>query len=117
MDQIIDLRFTLRYLGVPLDGQAYAFGDNESVVTSSTVPHSKLNKRHNALSYHRVREAIAAKILAFVHIPGKQNPSDVLSKHWAHCHVWSMLQALLFYPGDTADLLDEEYAAGQSKTD
>jgi hypothetical protein len=114
VDQQIDIRLTLRYMGVPLDGKAWAFGDNESVVTSSTVPHSKLGKRHNALNYHRVREAIAAKIVAFVHIPGKLNIADVLSKHWMHATVWPMLQALLFWPGDTAELLDEDFAADQT---
>ena len=83
-DQIIDLRTSLRYLGVPLlkqsktflsddsrDTPSYLFGDNKSAITSATIPHSSLNKRHNALSYHKVREAVAAKILAFVHIDGK----------------------------------------------
>ena len=28
--QIIDLRSTLRYLGVPIKGKAYMFGDNQS---------------------------------------------------------------------------------------
>jgi len=110
VDQLINLRLTLRYLGVPLDGRAYGFGDNEAVITSSTVPHSKLSKWWNALSYHRVREAIAAKILTLVHIPGSQNPSDILSKHWSNASVWPMLQALLFWPGDTAELLDEAVA-------
>ena len=114
VDQQIDIRLTLRYMGVPLDGKAWAFGDNESVVTSSTVPHSRLGKRHNALNYHRVREAIAAKIVAFVHVPGKLNIADVLSKHWMHATVWPMLQALLFWPGDTAELLDEDFAADQT---
>ena len=53
-NQIIDLRMTLRYLGVPVVEKSYLFGDNQSVVTSSTVPHSSLNKQHNALLYHRV---------------------------------------------------------------
>jgi hypothetical protein len=61
---------TLRYLGVPVVEKSYLFGDNQSVVTSSTIPPSSLNKRHNALSYHRVWEAIAGKILAFFHIVG-----------------------------------------------
>ena len=65
--QIIDLRTTLRYLGVPVNGESFMFGDNQSVVTSSTIPHSALNKRHNALSYHRVREAVAAGIIRFYH--------------------------------------------------
>jgi hypothetical protein len=50
--QIMDLRCTLRSFGAPLDGKACMLCDNESVITSSTVPHSSLNKRHNALSYH-----------------------------------------------------------------
>ena len=108
VEQILDLRLTLRYLGVGVKGKTYLFGDNESVVKSSTIPHSRLNKRHNALSYHRVREAMAAKFLAFMHIPGAINPSDILSKHWGfHC-VWPTLQPLLFYQGDTANLLEDE---------
>jgi len=105
VDQIIDLRMTLRYLGVPLKGKGYLFGDNESVVQSGSVPHSRLNKRHNALSYHRVREAIAAGILIFTHVKGQLNPSDILSKHWGHADVWPMLNALLFCSGETATLL------------
>ena len=111
IDHIIDLHTTLRYLGVPIEGKANMFGDNESVVTSSTIPHSKLNKRHNVLSYRRVHEAIAVKHVVFHHINGKINPADILSKHWAHCDVWKMLQAVLFWPGDMAELFDEEVAA------
>ncbi len=59
-EQIIDLRNTLRYLGVPIDGPSMMFGDNETVVNTASVPQSRLAKRHNALSYHRTREAIAA---------------------------------------------------------
>ena len=47
--QIIDLRITLRYMGVPLDGNVWLFGDNESVIKSSIIPSSTLGKRHNAL--------------------------------------------------------------------
>ena len=37
-EQIIDLRHTLRYLCVPIKTKSYLFGDNRSVVTSSTLP-------------------------------------------------------------------------------
>ena len=60
-EQIIDLRHALRYLGVPIKTKSYLFGDNRSVVTSSTLPHSTLGKRHNILAYHRVREANTIK--------------------------------------------------------
>ena len=52
VEQIIDLRNTLRYLGVPICKKSYMFGDNESVVNSSSIPHAKLHKRHTALSFH-----------------------------------------------------------------
>jgi len=39
-DQVIDLHITLFYLGVPVRSKSYMFGDNQSVVTSSTIPHS-----------------------------------------------------------------------------
>jgi len=105
-DQIVDLRMTLRYLGVPLEKCTYLFGDNESVITSSTIPHSNLSKRHNALAYHRVREAIAAKIIKFYHINGKDNPADVLSKHCGHPQMWPHVRPLLFYSGETSDIQD-----------
>ena len=103
-DQIIDMRNTLRYLGVPVEGPSYMFGDNESVVNTAALPEGRLLKRHNALSYHRTREAIAAKILRFYHIAGKLNPADILSKHWDYPSIWAVLRPLMFWTGDTADL-------------
>ena len=50
-------------------------------VTSSAIPQSILNKRHNMSSYHRVREAIAAKILEFHWCSSDQNRSDILTYH------------------------------------
>ena len=84
VEQIIELRLTLRYLGVPLDGPAWLFGDNQSVVNSSTLPYSTLSKRWNVLSYCKCREAIAAGIVRFEHIPGTENPADILTKALPH---------------------------------
>ena len=67
--------------------QTYMFGDNKAAVTSSTIPQSILNKRHNMLSYHRVREAFAEKILEFHWHISDQNKSDIPSKHWEHAKV------------------------------
>ena len=53
-EQILDLRYTVRMIGIPIDGKSWFFGDNQSAITSSTLPKSTLNKRQNALSYHRV---------------------------------------------------------------
>jgi len=99
-EQIHDLRLTLCYLGVPLDGPSFMFGDNESVVNMASVPHSKLHKRHNALSCHCTREDIAAGVTHFHHIVGTTNPADILSKHWGHSSIWETLRPLLFWRGD-----------------
>jgi hypothetical protein len=47
VDQIPDLRTTLRYLGVPVITKSYMFGDNKAVETNSTIPHSSLNITRN----------------------------------------------------------------------
>ena len=83
------------------------FGDNQAVVMNSSIPHSSLSKSHNALGYHRVREMIAAKVLGYYWIDGKSNPADVVSKHWGYAQVWHLLKPLLFYSGDTSELVDE----------
>ena len=105
VDQIIDIRTTLRYLGVPIRDKSYMFGDNKSVVTSSTIPNSTISKRHHLASYHRVREAIAAKFISFHWKDGKSNPADILSKHWEFATVWPMLKPILFWRGETATQL------------
>lgn len=100
-DQIIDVRTTLRYFGVPITHKSYMFGDNQSVVTNSTLPHSTLQQRHHALAYHRVREAIASKVISYHWIDGTTNPADILSKHWGMAQAWPLLRPILFCRGDT----------------
>ena len=73
------------------------FGDNKSVINSASIPHGKLYKGHNALAFHRTREAIATGITRYHHINGKKNPSDLLSKHWDMPSVWDSLKPLLFW--------------------
>jgi hypothetical protein len=88
IEQIIDLRYALQLMGIPIDGPAWLFGDNECVVTSSTIPQSTFNKRHNALSYHRVRANKAAGVIYFMHVAGKTNQSDVLTKYYGWARFW-----------------------------
>jgi hypothetical protein len=105
VEQIIELRHTLRYLGVPIRDKSYMFGDNKSVVDSSSQVHAKLHKRHNILSFHRVREAIASGYISFSFITGDVNPADLLSKHWGYQHAWDFLRTLLFWSKDTGTIV------------
>ena len=70
-------------------------------LTSATLPHSTLTKRHNILAFHRVREAIAAKLMAFYWIQSAYNLSDMLSKHWDHPSVYPMILKLLISRGNS----------------
>ena len=74
------------------------FGDDKSAVDSSTIPHAHVQKRHNVLSFHKVREQIAAKTLAFIFLPVHLNPVDLLSKHLGCSDAWDLLQPMLFNP-------------------
>ena len=61
------------------------------MVTIATLPHSTVTKHHNILAFHRVREAIAAKLMAFYWIQSAYNLSDMLSKHCDHPTVYPMI--------------------------
>jgi hypothetical protein len=74
VEHFIDLRMTLRYLGVPIREKSFMFGDNESVAKSATQVCAKLHERHNMLSFHFVREAVAARYVHITHTPGSIKP-------------------------------------------
>ena len=82
VEQILNFCITLRCLGAPIRKLSYMLGDNDFVVKSSMTPQGKICKRHVALSFHRVREAIIAKIISYNFSNIKINPEDVLSNHW-----------------------------------
>jgi hypothetical protein len=102
---ILEVRYMLQSLGVSLDGPALMLGDNMSVVLNTSVPSSVLKKKHNAIAYHRVREAIAAKILRFAYIRSEENVSDILTKPLANQAFHYLAKKLLFRVPD----VDKEY--------
>ena len=59
LEFMVDLRTTLKYLGVRIYGPTYMFGHNKTVVNSSILPKARLHKRHVLLSFYQVQEAIA----------------------------------------------------------
>ena len=62
-EMIVGLRYKLRMFGVPIDGPANVYCDNQGVVKNTSLPESTLSKKHNAINYHAVREACAAGIV------------------------------------------------------
>jgi len=80
VEMIEGLRYKLRMMGIPVDGATNFFCDNESVVKSTVRPESTLKKKHNAIAYHRVREAQAADIIRVAWEPTDSNLADLLTK-------------------------------------
>jgi hypothetical protein len=97
--QIIDLRHTLCIMGIPLDGPSWMLGNSARVIKSSTIPHSTLNKRHNAISYHCVRKCIAYKILYPLHCSGKLNLNDM--QPLGCFSFWPLVQPEFFWKRET----------------
>ena len=79
-DMAIALRYKLRMFGIPIDGAADVFCDNQGVVKNTSLPESVLSKKHNAINYHAVREAVAAGIMRVAKEDGETNLADLLTK-------------------------------------
>ncbi len=66
--------------GVPLNSLAKVFCDNNGVVKNTSILQSMLAKIHNAIDYHAIREAVAAKILRVGKEDGMTNLANLFTK-------------------------------------
>jgi hypothetical protein len=80
IEMIEGLHYKLRMFGVEIDGPCSAFGDNQAVISNVVAPESQLKKKHAAISYHRVREAIAAQTVRVAKEHTSTNFGDLLMK-------------------------------------
>jgi hypothetical protein len=80
IDLTEELRYKLRMMGIPFDETTTIYCDNEAVVKNTTAPESTLKKKHNAICYHRAREAQAAGFIRVGKILGTDNPADLFTK-------------------------------------
>ena len=81
IDMVEGLCYKLRMMGIPMNGAILGCCDNESVINNSPAPESTSKKRHNAIAYHRAREAQeAAGFILVAWESGKTQISDILRK-------------------------------------
>ena len=80
LEKLIGLRYKLRMLGVPLDGPANFFGDNETVMKSASNPEATLKKKNVSIAYHKCRECFASGIANMYYIRSEENLADLLTK-------------------------------------
>ncbi len=89
-------------MGFRIDQPAILFVDNEAVVKNTTLPSSSLKKKHNAIAYHKVREAVAAGIVKVTHVRSKDNRADILTKALSPQDQYNMTHGILFSTKDSA---------------
>ena len=104
VEQTYEFMNTSRYFGVPIIARTMMFGDNKSVVTNATIPHSYLFKKHLALSYHKRREEVTSDMLNFFLIDGTNNPAYTMAKLWRYQKVELHLKALIPWQGDKVEI-------------
>ena len=46
--------------------------------------------------------------MTYGYLKGENNLADILSKHWAYQAVWKLLRPVLFWKGDTMDIVRNE---------
>ena len=80
LELIEGLRYKLRMFGIPIDGVADVFCDNQSVVNNTSEPTARLHKKHNSICFHRVREAAAAGTIRITKEPTETNLADLFTK-------------------------------------
>ena len=67
-------------MGIPCEGPAYIYGDNQSVLANTTIPDSTLKKKSQSIAYHFVREGVAKDEWRTTYINTNDNPADLLTK-------------------------------------
>jgi len=74
------LRYKLRLLGIPLDGPANVYCDNEAVYRNVSNPDSVLKKKHHSVAYHMCREAVASGMIRIAKEDTETNLADLFTK-------------------------------------
>ena len=74
------LRYKLRMFGVPLEGPASMYCDNEAVYKNVSMPASVLNKKMHRITYHYCREAVALGTVRVAKEDTETNLSDLFTK-------------------------------------
>ena len=80
VEMVEALRYKLRMFGVPIDGPANVYCDNEAVYKNTTIPESVLKKKHHSIAYHRCREAVASGTIRVAKQGTTKNLADLFTK-------------------------------------
>ena len=76
-EEAITISYVLCSLGIPVNEPTKLFGDNLGAIQNASIPEAYRRLKHTAISFHRVRECLAAKIVEQHKIDGRDNFTDI----------------------------------------
>ena len=75
-----EMRCILRSLDVEINVPTKSYGDNKSVYESFAKENAECKSRDSSISYHKMRESVAAGIITPYHVYSEENIADMLKK-------------------------------------
>jgi hypothetical protein len=78
--QIIWLRSLFQELGFPQQFPTSLYCDNQGTVSCTHDPQSHSRMKHIDIRAHFIRDSVNKRLIDVHHIPGTENPSDLLTK-------------------------------------
>ena len=94
-DMVLTLQIKLKCFGILITGATNVFCDNNAVVQNVSIPKSTLLKKHNAINYHIIREAVAAGIIRVGKEDTLTNIADVFTKILPFTQKYTLLSPFL----------------------
>ena len=95
IEALIELRYKLRMMGVPIHQTSTVLCDNAAVIVNTQFPSSSLKKKHNSVAYHKAREAVAASVIRMGKISGEANIADMQTKPLGPAGIYEYLLATI----------------------
>ena len=99
----IKFRYIFRMLGVLIIGPVTLLGDNKGMIQNTLIMSSQLNKKHNAIAYHRVQESVAADIIKIGHVRSEYNYAGNCTKALNGPKLHGLSKDLLFWTSDSRE--------------
>ena len=67
-------------MGIPVEDPTFIFGDNQSVLSNTTMPESQLKKKTQSIASHFVQEVCSRDEWRTAYINAHENVADLLTK-------------------------------------
>ena len=79
-EYLLGLWYKLCMMGIPCDGPAYIFGDNQSVLANSIIPDSTLKSKSQSIAYDFIHEGSVRDEWHTTCVNSTDNEADLLTK-------------------------------------